>query len=496
MFDTGRRVLFCDYFRIPSRVVPAPAPHPPSSPLTGAAWLQWRDEKTTGSVVSWVDATTQLGTRRPGHYRIGPLEVFADLLDDTAVRAALAADGRAWHAATTILATDGSAAGVVWEDAGGNVFLPFDPAEVMHNFWSERYQTMHGGTALTRARAAVRTAYYLLRPVLPRAVQIGARRAFSRLQSRARFPRWPVEPALHDFYDWLLALLADSAGVPVPYIAPWPGGCSWALVLTHDVETRLGYDHLHELRDVETQLGYRSCWNFVPKQYEVDQALVDDLVTNGFEVGVHGLWHDGRDLSPSQLPERRPLMRAYAESWRAVGFRSPATLRRWDVMPTLGFTYDSSYPDTDPYEPQPGGCCSWLPFENAGLIELPITLPQDHTLLVILRSPDGQAWTDKAEYLRSRGGLALLVTHPDYLQPDSYLDTYRDLLERFRDDATAWRALPREVAAWWRARSETIPRLEDGTWQPVGPAAHEARIAYALPAAPRTSSGADRAVLR
>ena len=50
------------------------------------------------------------------------------------------------------------------------------------------------------------------------------------------------------------------------------------------------------------------------------------------------------------------------------------------MMPRLGFEYDSSYTDTDPYEPQPGGCCSYLPYFNESLVELPITLPQDHTV--------------------------------------------------------------------------------------------------------------------
>jgi hypothetical protein len=62
-------------------------------------------------------------------------------------------------------------------------------------------------------------------------------------------------------------------------------------------------------------------------------------------------------------------IRQYANRWGAVGYRSPATHRRWEWMPLLGFEYDSSYPDTDPFEPQPGGCCTWLPYFNDGLVE-------------------------------------------------------------------------------------------------------------------------------
>ena len=68
---------------------------------------------------------------------------------------------------------------------------------------------------------------------------------------------------------------------------------------------------------------------------------------------MHGLYHDGRDLeSEKTLLERLPAIRSHAERWGAVGFRSPATHRDWRLMRLLGFEYDSSSPDTDPFEPQ------------------------------------------------------------------------------------------------------------------------------------------------
>jgi hypothetical protein len=151
-------------------------------------------------------------------------------------------------------------------------------------------------------------------------------------------------------------------------------------------------------------------------------------------------------------------------------------------MPELGFAYDSSYPDTDPYEPQKGGCCTWLPFFNRGLLELPITLAQDHTLFVILGERDERRWVEKAELLRERSGMALLITHPDYMHGD-LLHAYRRFLGRYASDETCWRALPSEVAAWWRRRAASRLELdEEGTWQVVGPAADEARVVLVEPA--------------
>jgi hypothetical protein len=145
-------------------------------------------------------------------------------------------------------------------------------------------------------------------------------------------------------------------------------------------------------------------------------------------------------------------------------------------MPLLGFEYDSSYPDTDPFEPQHGGCCSWLPLFNQGMVELPLTMPQDHTLFVILRHHDESAWLEKAHFLRQRGGMVLLLTHPDYLATRGIMDSYRRVLERFAEDESAWKALPREVNSWWRRRAATTIEAGNGGWRLTGPGAGEATI--------------------
>jgi hypothetical protein len=148
-------------------------------------------------------------------------------------------------------------------------------------------------------------------------------------------------------------------------------------------------------------------------------------------------------------------------------------------MPTLGFDYDSSYSDTDPYEPQPGGCCSYLPFFNGNMVELPITLPQDHTLFAILGNPDAELWISKAQFLRERGGMVLALTHPDYAQDPRVAGGYRSLLESFNGDQTAWHALPWEVAAWWRQRAGSAIRRSSGGWRIEGPASATGRIRFA-----------------
>ena len=136
-------------------------------------------------------------------------------------------------------------------------------------------------------------------------------------------------------------------------------------------------------------------------------------------------------------------------------------------MPELGSLYDSSFPDTDPFEPQPGGCCSILPYFLEDLVELPITLVQDHTLWEILRRNTIEAWTQKSDWIVANGGLINLITHPDYLDRPERLRMYDEFLRYLAAQQNGWHALPREVAEWWRTRSglecvedESGPRIE------------------------------------
>jgi peptidoglycan/xylan/chitin deacetylase (PgdA/CDA1 family) len=287
---------------------------------------------------------------------------------------------------------------------------------------------------------------------------------------------------LHNFYDWLFTLVTGISGRPVPYLGLWPEGRSWAFVLTHDVETVAGYREMELLRGPERERGYRSSWNFVGLRYTVYNDTLSALAADGCEVGVHGLRHDGRDLASRRLMEKRlPEMREYAKRWQAVGFRSPATQRQWELMPHLGFDYDSSYSDSDPYEPQPGGCCSYLPYFNQAMVELPITLPQDHTLFTILQHSDAELWLRKAEHIRERRGMVLVLTHPDYAHDPRLAAGYRQLLDAFASDGSVWHALPRDVAAWWRRRGASTLCRNNGSWSVAGPASGDGRVRFTSP---------------
>ena len=416
----------------------------------------------------------------PGRHTVGELPLWGRFAAAGEVARLAAELPGTWHADSAVVDGEGHERSRVWRSSEGGTILPFDPDELVLNLRSERYRQSRAAT-VRGLEVAVRRLYYRLKPLVPRGAQLFARRRFQRIQARADFPRWPLEPALHDLVELVLAGIAEAAGEPVPYIAPWPQGHTWAFVLTHDVEWASGRDAIDMVRAVEEAAGMRSSWNLVPERYAVPDALVERLRADGCEVGVHGLRHDGRDFESLRTFERRlPEIRRWADRWGAVGFRAPATHRVWEWMPRMGFAYDSSYPDTDPYEPIAGGCCSWLPFFNGEMVELPITMPQDHTIFEILRAGE-EIWQAKAEQLRQRGGMALVLTHPDYQLDPEQLRAYERLLQAYADDPTAWKPLPRELCDWWRLRAATSLEPDVDGWRAVGPADADAAVVFVEP---------------
>ena len=74
-----------------------------------------------------------------------------------------------------------------------------------------------------------------------------------------------------------------------------------------------------------------------------------------------------------------------------------------------------------------------------------------------------------------------MIAHPDYVECPGMLPAWEALLDQLSADPEAWHALPREVAAWWRRRAQSVPVLVDGIWGVRGPAAGEAVVAWSSP---------------
>ena len=148
--------------------------------------------------------------------------------------------------------------------------------------------------------------------------------------------------------------------------------------------------------------------------------------------------------------------------------------RNLDWIEDLEIEYDASCFDIDPFQAMPGGVGSIWPFFKGKLVELPYTLPQDHTLFVALRDLSITTWKKKTEFLRKWSGMAMFLTHPDYLNTPSRLGLYERMLVHLREFNDAWSALPHEVADWWRERQAST--VDESTLKVSGPASIRGRV--------------------
>jgi len=294
--------------------------------------------------------------------------------------------------------------------------------------------------------------YYFIKPVLPRRFQIFLRRKRVKQQRKIYQNVWPIKN--------------DTIRPPKNWRG-WPDGKKFALVLTHDVETEKGQKRCAAVMYLEKELGFRSSFNFVPERYEDDPQLRNLLEKNGFEVGVHGLNHDGKLYSSKkEFLKRSKRINRYLNQWGSKGFRSPAMHHDFEWLMHLNIHYDLSSFDTDPFEPQSDGVDTIYPFfvsfnnNGVGYVELPYTLPQDFTLFVLMEEKDINIWKQKLDWIVKHGGMALLNVHPDYLyfgndRPDMEefpMTFYRDFLiyikNNYKDQY--WHVLPKEMSAFWK----------------------------------------------
>ncbi|NPV87528.1 MAG: hypothetical protein HPY45_16145 [Anaerolineae bacterium] len=305
--------------------------------------------------------------------------------------------------------------------------------------------------------------YYHLKPFIPQPLAWRIRSWYSKPE-RLDFPlQWPLEPRYPQFlWEVMRQVMLLISQVEMRFAYFWPEGKPFAFVLTHDIETAEGQKFVGRVADLEQSLGFRSSFNFIPERYPLDRGLIEELRQRGFEIGVHGLKHDGKlFFSQSQFEHRAARINQYLKQLKASGFRSPLTHRQPQWMQMLEIEYDLSFFDSDPYEPMPGGTMSIYPFFIGHFVELPYTLLQDYTLVSLLKQNSPQIWLDKVNFIEKYSGMALLNSHPDYLREERTWNIYKQFLTEMKQ-RNSYHALPREVSQWWRTRHKQESNPQTG----------------------------------
>jgi len=301
--------------------------------------------------------------------------------------------------------------------------------------------------------------YYLLRPLIPRRLQIFLRSKLIQSLLPNTVEVWPI--------------LKGSEKKPANWNG-WPDGKEFALVITHDVEHQKGYDRVIKLMEIEKRLGFVSSFYLVPERdYKVEKKLLNTLKENGFEYGVHGLYHDGKLFSTEEeFLKRAKKINNYLKDWNTVGFRAPSMQNNLDWIGALEIEYDLSTFDTDPFEPQNDGVGTIFPFwvenkrnKNGGYIEIPYTLPQDFLLFILMKEKTINIWKKKIDWIVQNNGLVQFDVHPDYLDfsgksnklEEFSIEIYKELLNYIKDSYSGqyWLTLPYNLAKFWKEKIES-----------------------------------------
>jgi hypothetical protein len=371
--------------------------------------------------------------------------------------------------------------------AVGALQLPFRFAEVVENLRLERYRSqMTTGRDALVLSGPIRNLYGLIRKCLPFAVRRRLQRVYMGDWRSLSFPAWPVDFTVEVLHEFYLRLVMEANGLKkIPFIWFWPDGASSCLIVTHDVETTAGRDFSSKLMDMDDRQGFKASFQVIPEgRYEVPDQYVDEIRGRGFEFNIHDLNHDGLLYANRQEFLRRATrINAYAHRHNAQGFRAGSMYRNQDWYDAFEFSYDMSVSNVAHLDPIRGGCCTVMPYFAGRILELPVTTSQDYSVFHILQEYSLELWKQQTALIQENNGLISVLTHPDYLIESRAQSLYIAFLAFLRekvDTHRIWSALPGEVDAWWRERSEMNLVRSGNEWEIVGPGNDKARLAYAV----------------
>jgi len=236
-------------------------------------------------------------------------------------------------------------------------------------------------------------------------------------------------------------------------------GKHYACAITHDIDTYRGLKRARVLKRLELKYDVPSAWYIPVKHYKLDIGIVQELSNHG-EVGAHGTKHDGklvklpREKIVDRLCEAKQILESVIKD-SVYGFRAPLLQCNADFIQALnkaGYIYDCSVPTWEPNNPftmKPYGIGTVNLMKMNGILELPLTMPQDHQMLYVLGMSLKQtlgAWLKIIDVVRDIGGVCTVLIHPDYELADSEnFNIYEELMNDITADNHVWITVPRDL---------------------------------------------------
>lgn len=248
----------------------------------------------------------------------------------------------------------------------------------------------------------------------------------------------------------------------------WPQDKKCVFISTHDIDSNFGQQFVENFFSIEEDLKIRSTNFWVTNLYKINHDLLNTLTKNSFEIGLHDYNHDGKLalLSSENIKRRISLCNEFIKQYSITGIRSPGFLRSLIYYEAIKdfFHYDMSVMDYSYLFPFPGdGCRTSLPFFYNSLLVLPTTLLRDGEGLALGLTPNEilNNWIKKYHWLKDKGGLAVLLTHPDkgFSGNKEMLKIYKTFLQYVSEDEECWITTGKELCNYINDKKECCIKL-------------------------------------
>ena len=212
-------------------------------------------------------------------------------------------------------------------------------------------------------------------------------------------------------------------------------------LITHDIDTEKGLRRALKLKKVEDKYGVKSIWFIPTGEYKLDKKIVKELAED-HEIGSHDVKHDGKlillekEEIVKRLKESKKLLEQIIEK-EVKWFRAPLLQHNMKIIQAIkeaGYKYSSTSPAWEPVHPvtmKPYGVELLDPVKVNDVIEIPVTLPQDHQMLHVIGLSSKKSVEKWMNMINELNETAVLLIHPDYeLNANHYKNIVKALVER------------------------------------------------------------------
>jgi len=221
----------------------------------------------------------------------------------------------------------------------------------------------------------------------------------------------------------------------------------WSIAITHDIDSKAGLKKAKSLLKIEEKYNIRSTW-FIPigefNKEKSNLETIKTLSTSG-EMASHGFTH-----TPDLI--NKPINRLIYElkkskeelekicNTQVYGFRAPLLQHNRKIFRAAreaGFQYTSTTPTREYRHPMTGGphgIETIHPILIGDIIEIPITIIQDHQLIYVhkLNAKESLEFIKNTLYkINKYNGQSIILIHPDYKIAEA-----PDLYEKFINEVS------------------------------------------------------------